>query len=667
MKKFILLGLIFFVLNTKAQTVAQKESIALSATVNENPPGITLQWPLDAGSENKGYRIFKREKGSKDWGNAIATPLPADTLYTDNQLSLNKNYEYYIDKNNGVNLTAIGYLSAGINLEPNPDRGMLVLLIDSAYKYALEAEIKQLEMDILGDGWQLLKHYVNRNASVSDVKQLIIQDYNTYPQLRTVFILGHVPVPYSGRLSVPPDGHVVGSGDHTGAWAADGYYGDMDGAWTDLYYDTSASRSWNKNIPGDGKFDQNYFPSELELEVGRVDLYNMPEFSANDTALIKYYLEKLHNFKMGKVQAEKRGLIDDNFKTLNLVSTGWRYFPGFFGQNKIDDLDYFSTMKNKSYLWSCGAGAGSFNSCNGLKNNARAYTKDFANDTIQSVFTMLSGSFFGDWDNKNNFLRAPLASKTMALVSFWGGIPQWILHHMAMGETIGHAARITMNNTGDYYHGYFNYSANKIHIGLMGDPTLKMHTVQAPSHLSADSIANVTVKLTWNASPDKNISGYNIFRTHTLNEAFIKINENPVSDTTYTDAYAMNGNNVYMVRAVKKEISGGGSYFNMSLGIFDSASTLWNASVQNKDMEHSVQIYPNPVKDMIHIHVYQTLSGTLQISLFDVYGREVAEMEYKNQGTPNTINFPLTGMKSGTYILKIHNRELQYVGKIIIN
>src|SRR6185436_10386329 len=82
---------------------------------------------------------------------------------------------------------------------------------------------------------------------------------------------------YSGQIN--PDFHA----DHLGAWPADAYYGDMDGNWTDNsvnYTQTlntdpvDAARLTNR--PGDGKFDQNQFPSAIELEVGRVDLSNMP-------------------------------------------------------------------------------------------------------------------------------------------------------------------------------------------------------------------------------------------------------------------------------------------------------------------------------------------------------------------------------------------------------
>ena len=58
-----------------------------------------------------------------------------------------------------------------------------------------------------------------------------------HADLESVFLLGHVPVPYSGQIN--PDGH----SNHVGAWAADVYYGELDGNWTDVTVNnTSASR-----------------------------------------------------------------------------------------------------------------------------------------------------------------------------------------------------------------------------------------------------------------------------------------------------------------------------------------------------------------------------------------------------------------------------------------
>ena len=62
--------------------------------------------------------------------------------------------------------------------------------------------------------------------------------------------------------NLAPDGH----GEHYGAWPADVYYGDVNGAWTDnSVWSTGAAWPRNHNVPGDGKFDQTTIPSQVEL------------------------------------------------------------------------------------------------------------------------------------------------------------------------------------------------------------------------------------------------------------------------------------------------------------------------------------------------------------------------------------------------------------------
>jgi len=109
--------------------------------------------------------------------------------------------------------------------------------------------------------------------------------------------------------------------------------------------------------------------------------------------------------------------------------------------DKDDGKDYFNSMKNESYLWSCGSGPGSYTSCSGIGNTAK-----FVSTPVKSVFTMLTGSYFGDWDCEDNLLRAALASDSYILTNCWGNIPQWHFHHMALGENIGYCARLKRGN-----------------------------------------------------------------------------------------------------------------------------------------------------------------------------------------------------------------------------
>src|SRR5581483_9905177 len=113
--------------------------------------------------------------------------------------------------------------------------------------------LDRLQQDLVGDGWTVERLDVNRNDSVPQVKERIRAQYDADPaQVKAVFLFGHVPVPYSG--DIVPDGHYR---DHEGAWPCDGFYADMDGTWTDATVnDTRATDPRNRNVPGDGKFDQ---------------------------------------------------------------------------------------------------------------------------------------------------------------------------------------------------------------------------------------------------------------------------------------------------------------------------------------------------------------------------------------------------------------------------
>ncbi len=155
----------------------------------------------------------------------------------------------------------------------------------------MQAEIDRLISDMIGDGWQVIRRDVARDADVRDVKALIRQEKYDQSQgkLNPPLHARHVPVPYSGQFN--PDGH----DEHKGAWAADLYYAIMDGQWTDATVRTDEKiNKWNQNVPGDGRFDQSTMPGRAVLAMGRVDLSRLPAFKESETALLKQYLDRDH-------------------------------------------------------------------------------------------------------------------------------------------------------------------------------------------------------------------------------------------------------------------------------------------------------------------------------------------------------------------------------------
>jgi hypothetical protein len=484
--------------------------------------------------------------------------------FTDNTVVLGAAYEYEVAASSSDGLTAYGYIYAGAEVPFSPNRGRVILVVDSTYASDLTAGLARLQADLVGDGWTVLRHDVPRAGSPNDVKSLLRADYNADPiNTRAVFILGHVAVPYSGNIN--PDMHPA----HIGAWPADVFYGDMTGTWTDsTVSSTSAEDPRNFNTPGDGKFDQSEIPGNVVLQVGRVDLSDLPAFgSRTELDLLRQYLDKDHNYRHRVFSAERRGLIRDNFGDINgdaPATDAWRAFAPLFGSDNIQVIgpgDFFPTLSGNSYLWAYGGGGGEYYQADGVGS-----TTDFAQQSPQAVFLMLHGSYFGDWDSTDNFLRASLASSGYGLAAAWTGLPHWYFHHMALGEPIGLSVLLAQNNRG-LYKNQLNLSAGQVHIALMGDPTLRLHTVAPAGNLTTSGAANGPVTLNWTASADS-VRGYYVYRADNPNGPFSRLTRSFLTTTSYSDAAAPPGPKVYMVRAVKLETSASGTYYNPSQGVF---------------------------------------------------------------------------------------------------
>ncbi|MDQ3016459.1 MAG: T9SS type A sorting domain-containing protein [Bacteroidota bacterium] len=539
-------------------------SVELSAVVQEVPPRISLSWVPDTSATN--HFIYRKLKNGTSWGAVYGTVPGAENSFVDTAVSVGVSYEYRVYKQ-AATYTGDGYINSGIKIPLIEKRGNVILLIDSTFADALTIEIDRLEEDFEGDGWKMIRHVVPRSMKVNIVKMLIQDSYSQNPlSTKTVLILGRVPVPYSGEINV--DGH----GDHTGAYPADVYYADVNGVWTDnAINNTTAGDPRNHNVPEDGKFDQGLIPSDVELQIGRVDFYNMPSIGLTEEEMLRNYLDKDHEYRHKIFHPVHRALVDDNFGYFSgeaFAASGYKNAAPLVGKDNVITGEYFPTLNDSSYLWSYGCGGGWYQGAGGV-----GTTNDFAIGNVQTVFTMLFGSYFGDWDTPDNFLRAPLA-KGRALTNVWSGRPHWQFHHMGLGEHIGYDVRLSQNNNGIYF---FNFGARLVHMAFMGDPTLRNDIVAPVSHVIAQANGS-QVDVTWTASPES-VIGYHIYRR--LNEeAYMRLNTAPLTSTSFNDTCVVPGTYNYMVRALILQTSPSGTYYNMSQGIADSARTTTPISVE---------------------------------------------------------------------------------------
>ena len=659
--QFILFSILIWPFHLFAQ-VAKTQVVQLQAKIVNNQ--IQLNWPQE--NYQGTYEIYSRNFGELNF-NKITSVSGSTTQFTENSGVISK--EYLVSKVKSGSTEALGYIFAGNQFVPPLKKGGIVLLIDSSYQIALKNEIQTLKLDLLNSGWQVHTIYAGRKESVKVVKsrlQTLLDAQN--PRPKTLYIIGHVPVPYSGYFSSsgdrpPPDGHVEGSGNHTGAWPADCYYGDFDGIWSDNSVNcTTGASTRHHNIPKDGKFDQSVSPGTIELEIGRLDLFDMGAFSNNDTLLTKEYLDRVHQFRLGELKFQKRALIDNNFTGLNLASTGYHNLPCFVGIDSVSDTkDYFTEQNTSSYLWSYGCGAGSYTSCSGIGS-----TSNFVSykGTFKNAFTILAGSYFGDYDSKNNLLKAALCAGSLNIC--WGGIPKWYLHHMGLGINIGFGAKLTVNNENEYFNGQFNGSWRGVFIELLGDPTLTMNHVKPVKNVQISS-NNGNVMLTWNKSQDA--QSYNIYRIDSSKNEIKLAREYCGTSSNTTDTFFVDdcnwstGNYTYAVAAVKLETTGSGTYINQSML---TRANILHTNKLSKNSTSEIFLSPNPSIDAVK------LSGLLpnvvyNIKIMNIGGQVVDDFEGQISDGNGNISLDLSKFASGNYFVSFSGNGIKTTLPLIVN
>ena len=573
-------------------------SVQVSVSTILTPPSLLFSWPQDLATLPDYYTVSRKAPNAPNWGPAVMLPGSA-TSYVDANVVPGTVYEYQFFKST-TNHVGYGYVTAGILIPPVEQRGKILLLVDQSFSLSLRDELARLRQDLVGDGWMVLRHEIPRDAAVADVKAIIKADYDSDPSnVAALLLFGRIPVPYSGDSA--PDGH---PDYHKGAWPADSFYGDMTGLWTDQSVnDVTASDPRNRNVPGDGKFDQSEIPGRIQLQIGRVDLANMPGVETNgvpvfpeESELLRQYLNKDHRYRHKMFSLPARGLVFNatgDREGEAFAADAWRNYAPLLGPPPARPLlydEFIPILRTNGYQWAYASSGGGPTGIFGLggihagPNWGDAHwglSLDFVELDIQTCFVMLLGSGLGDWDTQDNIMRSVLATPTYGLASVYAGRPHWYFHPMGMGATLGECARLTQNNHADgLYRNESNNFAGFTHIALLGDPTLRLHPVAPPAGLKALRTPQ-GVQLSWSPAPD-DVLGYRIYRAANEAGPFTRLSPENVVGTSFLDSAPGSDNAIYMVRAIKLQSSPSGSYFNLSQGVF--------ANVQ---AELSLQVAPS--------------------------------------------------------------------------
>ena len=254
--------------------------------------------------------IYRRALGTSAWTNVASSLLASTGHWIDNNVLPGQIWEYQVKRTNtwsysGLDYDATGYTIGSLLSDNTNYKGQMILLVANDITATLATKYKRLKKEITADGWFVNELIVAKASNwdsgneVVAIKNQIDSIYNATPisdKPKLLFILGHVPLPRSGSTSVvAPDDH----SENKGARGNDAYYADINGTYTDTatYNPGGLATPLAINLPGDYKWDQDFFPSNIELAFGRVDFADITDVQLSETQMIENYLDRLSAYR----------------------------------------------------------------------------------------------------------------------------------------------------------------------------------------------------------------------------------------------------------------------------------------------------------------------------------------------------------------------------------
>jgi len=209
----------------------------------------------------------------------------------------------------------------------------------------------------------------------------------------------------------------------------------------------------------------------------------------------------------------------------------------------------------------------------------------------------------------------------------------------------------TANSCGNFEQGEVeDYSLN-----IVGGATNRAKQILTFSAYANDK---QEVELEWISNGDMEAANYYIERS-TDNFSFYKIkNLFPLSETidanfyTDVDETPLKGTTYYRI----KQLNRNGSFKYSNAVIVDRAYGV-----------EEFYLFPNPVKEIVHIHLKPFLGKAVDLRIYNSYGQLVKVSKLQNVQTP-TLGFSMGDEQNGMYYLYIKSEGRKEIGrKFILN
>jgi hypothetical protein len=638
----------------------------VSSKVNLTNESVKIFFHDSLANSNEPLDVSRRILGNQAW-TSVATNLPAGTgNWIDNNVNTGETWEYQIRRENtwsyaGNTYDAIGYTLGTLLADNTSYKGQMILLTSSDVPANFDIKFKRLKKELTNDGWFVNELIVPRATNwdsgneVVTIKNQIVNIYNNAPnndKPKAIFILGHVPLPRSGStLAVAPDDH----DQNKGARGCDGYYADIDGLYTDTatFNPGGLSTPLAINLPSDYKWDQDFFPSDLEMTFGRIDFADITEITVPEMTLIENYLDRLSYYKNvlpGFDMGDKSGFY------LGYSNSNDGSYRSLINISKSENV-YQKTDNSNHNQWVQQNGPFKIYMQNQVLPDLNDWQTYGMDATVYSSDQSYWG--FGDVPQPNNVysrIRTLLGIDSKCLIALWTTTGLNIFHQACNGQSVGLAMKDIMNhNENNQYleKPIQQYDTpewwNRTHFEIWGDPTLNLYQVAPITNLLLNEVS-ANALLQWSPSPDAEIEGYQVFESDSEFGVFQNISNAVVLDTFYQISNYTN-NHWYMVKAIKKFESGCGQFLQGSLG--ESIKGNLSVGIEEKAKLAKIDIFPNPSDNFFRL---KSDIEIVQVKVFNGLGINIFDKKL------NAFDFLIDSRdwNSGVYIIEIKDAKGEF-------
>ena len=137
--------------------------LSIDGKIAEDGSTIEISWAKAAGSSVDRVSIQRRTLGETFKGSwqSIASLRSFARVYVDEEVRPGVAYEYRISRPSKEKIET-GYWTTGRNLPAQENQGVALVVVDETLAGDLSAHLDRFMLDLIGDGWKVIRHDVPR-------------------------------------------------------------------------------------------------------------------------------------------------------------------------------------------------------------------------------------------------------------------------------------------------------------------------------------------------------------------------------------------------------------------------------------------------------------------------------------------------------------------------